>query len=121
MVPVSLQIGTWVICTIALFNFGATTYFMDVLFGHTHSIPKVVKTKPIPVKVIDGRPLLLGTIIEETIPLELIMGSHWEMIAFDLIYYHKHPVILGLSWLVMHNPIVDWHRQSLDFNSDGQS
>ena len=71
-VPMSLKIGTWVICTIALFNFGATTYFMDVLFGHTHSIPKVVKTKPIPIEVIDKRPLLSGAIIEEMIPLELI-------------------------------------------------
>ena len=70
---------------------------MDVLFGHTHSMSKVIKTNPIPVEVIDGRLLLSSAIIEETIPLELIMGSHQEMIVFDLISSHWHLVILGLS------------------------
>ena len=93
----SLQIGTRVIYTTALLDSGATTCFMDVLFGHTHSIPKVVKTKPIPIEVIDRRPLLSGVIIEETIPLELIMGSHRETITFDLISSPRHLVILGLS------------------------
>ena len=64
--------------TTTLLDFGATTCFMDVLFGDTHSILKVVKTKPIPVEVIDGLPLLSGAIIEETIPLELIVGYHQE-------------------------------------------
>ena len=68
-----------------------------MLFIHTHSISKVIKTKPIPVEVIDGLPLLLGAIIEETIPLELIMGSHRETITFDLDSSPRHPVIIGLS------------------------
>ena len=83
-VPVSLQIGTRVIRTTTLLDSGATTCFMDVLFGHIHSIAKVVKTKPIPV---------------------------------DLISFPRHPVMLGFSWLVMHNPIVDWRRLSLDFTT----
>ena len=68
--------------TTTLLDSGATPCFMDVLFGYTHSIPKVVKTKPILVEVIDRQALLSGAIIEETIPLELIMGSHREMITF---------------------------------------
>ena len=83
-VPVSLQIGTRVIRTTTLLDSGATTCFMDVLFGHIHSIAKVVKTKPIPV---------------------------------DLISFPRHPVMLGFSWLVMHNPIVDWRRQSRNFTT----
>ena len=85
------------ICTTALLDSGATTCFMDVLFGHTHSINMVIKTKTIPVEVIDGQPLLSGAIIEETIPIELIMEYYREMIAFDLISSPNHPVILGLS------------------------
>ena len=88
---------------------------MDMLFGHTHSIPKVVKTKLIPVEVIDERPL--RAIIEETIPLALIMGSHRETMTFNLICSPQNRVILWLSWLGMHNPIVDWRRQSLDFTT----
>ena len=50
-------------------------------------------------------------------PLELIMGSHRKMIVFNLISSPRHHVILGLSWLVTHNPIVDWRRQFLDFTT----
>mgnify|MGYP000715813627 CR=1 FL=1 len=103
--------------TTALFDSGATTCFMDMLFGHTHSIPNLVKTKPTPIEVINKRPLLSGAIIEETIPLELIVGSHWETIAFDLISSPHQPFFLRLSRLVTHNPIVDLHRQSLDFTT----
>ena len=39
------------------------------------------------------------------------------MIAFDLISSPRHPVILGLSWLVTYNPIVDCCRQSLDLTT----
>ena len=92
-------------------------FYGCALWPCTHSIPKVVKTKPIPVKVINRQPLLSGVIIEETIPLELIMGSHRETTAFDLIYSPRHPFILWFSRLVMDNPIVDWHRQSPDFTT----
>ena len=37
-IPVSLHIGTRVIRTNTILDSGATTCFMDVLFGHTHSI-----------------------------------------------------------------------------------
>ena len=72
-------------------------FYGRALWLDTHSINKVVKTKPIPVEFIDGRPLLSGAIIEETIPIELIMEYYREMIAFDLISSPNHPVILGLS------------------------
>ena len=85
IVPVSLQIETNLgDMHTALLYFGSTTCFMDVLFGHTHSIPEVVKTKLIQVEVLDGKSLLSGAIIEETI-------------ACDLICSPRHPVILGLS------------------------
>ena len=39
------------------------------------------------------------------------------MIAFYLISSPRHPVILGLSWLVMHNPIVKVRRQYLNLTT----
>ena len=58
-----------------------------------------------------------GAIIEETNPLELIVGSHREKIVLNLMSSPQHPVILGLLWLVTHNPIVDWRTQSIDFTT----
>ena len=92
---------------------GATTCFLDEIFSHTHSIPKLANIKPIPIEVIDERPLLSAAITQGTTPLELIVGSHRETIAFDLISSPRHPVILGLSWLITHNPIVDWRGRSI--------
>ena len=117
MVPVTLQVGARVIHTNALLDSGATTCFMDMVFARTHSIPKIKKEKAIPVEVIDGRPLSSGAITEGTISLELIVGSHREEIAFDLISSPRHPIILGLSWLMTHNPVVDWRRHSIDFTA----
>ena len=76
--------------TNALLDSGATICFMDERFAHTHSFPKITKTKPIPIGVIDGEPLLLGAITEGTTPLELIVGLHREMIALDLISSPRH-------------------------------
>ena len=64
------------IWTTALLVSDATTCFMDVLIGHTQSIPKVVKTMPILIEVIHGRPLMSGASVEETIPLELSIASY---------------------------------------------
>ena len=106
-IRVSLQVGSQVIHTYALLDSGATTCFMDELFAHTHSIPRVAQAKPIPVEVIDGRPLVSGAITEGTTPLQLMVGSHSEVITFCLISSPRHPIILGLSWLETHNPMVD--------------
>ena len=119
LVPVLLEVKAKVICIDALLDSGATTCFMDIFFARTHSIPRVKKTKQIPVEAIDGRLLSSGVITEETTSLELTVGSHREVITFDLISSPRHPVILGLSWLVMHNPIVDWRRHSINFSPRG--
>ena len=39
------------------------------------------------------------------------------MIGFDLISFPRHPIILGFSWLMTHNPIVDLCRQYLNFTT----
>ena len=80
---------------------------MGELFAYTHSVPKIAKTKPIAIEVIDGRPLLFGAITEGMIPLELIVGSNRETIALDIISSPWHPIILKLSWLEMYNPVME--------------
>jgi hypothetical protein len=117
LVPVLLQVGGWVIFTNALLNIGATTCFMDMLFAHTHSFQTVMKKKPILVEGIDRRLLSSGAITEETTPLELIVGSHLNVITFDLISSPRHAVILGLSWLELRNPVVDWYWHSIDLTT----
>jgi len=44
--------------------------------------------------------------------------SHVESIAFNVILSPHFPVILGLSWLKLHNPLVNWRKLTLQFPSD---
>jgi hypothetical protein len=57
-----------------------------------------------PVEVIDGRSLSLGPITHETKPLHVTIGSHNGKVIFNVISFLRNPIIIGLFWLVLHNP-----------------
>ena len=107
--------------TLALVDSGASTCFMDAAFAYNHKIPLVPLLKPIPVEAIDGRLLSSGAVTQETAPLVLQIGEHRESLTFYLITSPRHSIILGLSWLQMHNPIVDWCNLSITFNPQTHS
>lgn len=115
--PITLRFGSTILHATALLDSGASSCFLDITFARSSRIPVVAKKKPIPVEVIDGRPLSSGAITEATSPLILTVGSHLEEISFYLITSPRHPVILGLSWLEAHNPLVDWRDRSIQFSS----
>ena len=107
--------------TKALLDFGATSCFIDIMFTRTHNIPCNKIIVPIPVEVIDGQTLSCGAITHTTIALTLHIGPHQEEIIFNLITSPRHPIILGLSWLETHNPVVDWQSRSINFTSNFHS
>ena len=119
--PITLQCGSTTLKTKALLDSGATSCFIDIVFARTHNIPSNKINLPIPVEVIDGRTLSSGAITDTTIPLRLQIGDHQEEIIFNLITSPRHPIILGLSWLETHNPIVDWRSRSINFTSNSLS
>ncbi len=92
----------------ALVDSGATSYFIDQTFVAQHNIPVVKKSTPIPVEVIHGRTIASGAITHKTTLLELRIDKHAEKIIVNIISTPHHPVILGLPWLEVHNPIIDW-------------
>jgi len=77
----------------------------------------VEKNTPVPAKVIDGRNLSLGLVTHETKPLDVTIGSHTNKVVFNVISSPRNNVIIKLSWLVLHNPQVDWHTMSLHFET----
>jgi hypothetical protein len=100
-----------------LVDSGATSSFIDQTFVAQHNIPVIMKSTPIPVEVIDGRTIVSGAITHETTPLELCIHKHTEKIVLNIISIPHHPIILGLSWLEAHNPIIDWRSRTLTFNA----
>ena len=89
---------------------------MDEMFVRKHKFPVVRLSKPIPVEAIDKRMLSSGAVTKATVPLIWELGDHQEVLTFYVITSPRHPVILGLSWLKEHNPIVDWRNHSITFS-----
>lgn len=60
-----------------------------------------------PVSVIDDSSLETVTHKTETLTLT-ISGNHHERIRFLVISSPSSPVVLGVPWLKLHNPHIDW-------------
>jgi hypothetical protein len=92
----------------ALLDTRASTCFMDKDFALKHSLELIGKAHPAPVKVIIGRLLALGNVMEETQPLEVMLGDQVSHVVFNIIQCPTNPVVLGLLWFELHNPNIDW-------------
>jgi hypothetical protein len=99
----------------ALLNSGTSTCFMDKDFIDRHKLPLVTKKHPIPVQVIDGRPLVLGDVTRKTTPLDVVIEWHHSILAFNVIKSPSNPIVLGPSWLDKYNSAIDWKTQRLTF------
>ena len=76
--------------------------FIDDAFVRSANLPIGKMDTPRPVSVIDGR--LLKT---ETLSLN-ISGNHHEHLRFLVISSPSSTMVLGLPWLKIHNPHIDW-------------
>jgi hypothetical protein len=56
------------------------------------------------------------SITKRTLPMTLKIGTHTEVISF-LVADLFCPLILGLPWLQLHNPHVDWRGLRVTFNT----
>ena len=99
----------------ALLDSGASACFLDEEFAKRQKIPLVQKSKPVHIEVIDRQSLLSGSITHETKPIEIMFKDHSSCIIFNIIKIPSNPVILGLSWLKKHNPLIDWRLWKMTF------
>ncbi|CAG8780078.1 2024_t:CDS:2 [Cetraspora pellucida] len=67
-------------------------------------------------EVIDGREISSGNIIHETGPLLLSAQSHHKKLSFNLIQSPHYQIILGLPWLALHNPTINWRKRLITFS-----
>lgn len=96
----------------ALIDSGADNSFMDFTFAQQSGLQTVPLECPLVAKVLDGRHL--AQITHETKPVEFIIsGNRHEKVSFKLISSPHPPIILGLPWLKLHNPHLDWSSCSV--------
>jgi len=73
------------------------------------------KTTPVVVEVIDGQNLFSRLITHETKVLIIVIGSHSNKVVFNVISSLTNPIIIGLSWFILHNLRMDCKMKSLHF------
>jgi hypothetical protein len=81
----------------ALFDTKASKCFMGKDFALKHSLELIGKVHPAPVEVIDGRPLILGNVMEEIHSLEVLLRDQVSHVVFNIIQCPANPIVLGLS------------------------
>ncbi len=101
----------------AFLDSGASACFIDKNLVKRHNLPIVPKKYPVTVEVINGRPLISGDVTHETKPLDIILKGHQSTIVFNIISSPSNPLVLGLSWLEMINPDIDWKKRKLTYRT----
>ena len=114
-IPLGVKFDDHSIKVSALLDSGASACFIDKDFADRHKLPLVTKKWPISVEVIDGRPLVLGDVTQETKALDIYIDQHRSTVVFNVIKSPSNPVISGLSWLDRYNPDIDWKKRKIEF------
>ena len=101
--------------TTALIDCGATSCFIDKQLANQLQVPLRNHEHPLELQVVDGRPIQSGPVTQYTAPMKLTLGKHQEDISLNVTSLPNNPVVLGLPWLEVHNPAIDWpsHRINL--------
>ena len=96
----------------ALLDSGATGMFIDKKFVEKHGFKLDKLEKPLIVTNVDGSNNSRGRITHE-IECNVYYRGHQERMRFDVCNLGRTEVILGMPWLVAHNPEIDWEKEEV--------
>ena len=95
---------------------GASSCFIHKDLIQKYGTPTIKKSVPCQLKVIDGQDISSGLVDSECV-FTLELGSHKEVIKCNVADIGKHSIVLGMSWLKLHNPYIDWPHKHVTFTS----
>ena len=93
----------------ALLDSGATGMFVDRKFAERHRFKLDKLEKPLIVTNVDGSNNS-GERITYKIKCNVYYRGHQERMRFDVCNLGRTEVILGMPWLAVHNPEIDWEK-----------
>ena len=93
---------------------GSSKGYISPEFAESAKLPLTPLPYPIPVYNVDGTLNASGS-IKYTCTTNLTIGDHVETITLRVTNTGSSNVILGLEWLRLHNPLVDWKTCKLYF------
>src|SRR5258707_5492592 len=100
------------ISTSALLDSGATGMFINRSFMQKHQLETTSLPQPILVCNVNGSLNENGSVTEE-VHVTLCFGCHSERAHLAVADLRQQTVIIGHSWLTLHNPEVDWISQKV--------
>ena len=90
----------------ALVDCGATGFtFIHEQVVSQRNLPRYKLRVPRALEVIDGRPILSGD-VTEPVRITLEISGHREEVAALVTTLGQYPLVLGIPWLVYHDPAI---------------
>ena len=96
----------------ALLDSGATGLFMDTTFAKEKGFKMEKLKRPLLVRNVDGT-VNAGGAITHQVECNMFFKGHVERARMDVYNLGKTELILGIPWLVAHNPEIDWEREEV--------
>jgi len=93
----------------ALLDSGTTDLFMDTTFAREKGFKMEKIRNPLLVKNVDGT-INVGGAIMHQVECNMFFKGYVERVRMDMCNLGKMEVILGMPWLVAHNPEIDWEK-----------
>src|ERR1700761_2377603 len=118
LIRVELQsaVDQRIVSTDALIDSGATSIgYVDKDYAAESGLPVTRLQRPIPVFNVDGSPNADGP-ITEIVDVTLSYDGHSERALLAVASLGKQDLILGHSWLKLHNPDIDWKSGKVKLN-----
>jgi len=102
--------------TMAMIASGASENFIDKGYAEQNKIP--VRKNPIPLRVLaaDGSEVTGGLATLDTL-VDLTINQHHEVVRLRCTAIGNAPIVLGIPWLRLHDPTIDWRESRLAFGS----
>ena len=93
----------------ALLDSGATGLFMDAQFAKKRGFKLEKLKNSLLVRNMDGT-VNVGRAIIHQVECNMFFKGHIEKVRMDVYNLGKTEVILGMLWLAVHNPEIDWEK-----------
>jgi len=93
----------------ALLDSRATGLFMDTTFAKEKGFKMEKLKRPLLVRNVDGT-VNAGGAITHQVECNMFFKGHVERARMDVCNLGKMELILGMPWLAVHNPEIDWER-----------
>jgi len=96
----------------ALLDSSATGLFMDTTFAKEKGFKMEKLKKPLLVRNVDGTTNVGGAITHQ-VECNMFFKGHVERAKMDICNLGKTELILGMPWLVVHNPEINWEKEEV--------